>query len=245
LRDWVMSGVEPPASRWPLMSGAKAQRTLVEANKAAMGFPSNVPGIPDSIFLPQNFAFPILDYDWGPEYDHFNASGTPTNLPPSIGAVVKIMVPAVDADGNELGGVPTVLRDAPLGTYLGWNITAGPGSAQYDGRPFHAGQVCNYIGGLVPFAKTKAQRLANGDPRLSLEERYSTHAGYVAAVRKAADSAACQGYLVAGPQAAALGAKCATPSLAAGVADDWAQLVNQAVASNVCNQPGDGGKCAP
>ena len=35
-----------------------------------------------------------------------------------------MLVPAVDADGNELGGVPTVLRDAPLGTYLGWNITA-------------------------------------------------------------------------------------------------------------------------
>jgi hypothetical protein len=33
-------------------------------------------------------------------------------------------VPKVDADGNEQGGVPVVLRDAPLGTYLGWNITA-------------------------------------------------------------------------------------------------------------------------
>ncbi len=33
-------------------------------------------------------------------------------------------VPRVDRDGNEFGGVPTVLRDAPLGTYLGWNITA-------------------------------------------------------------------------------------------------------------------------
>ena len=245
LRDWVMNGTEPPASRWPLMGGAKAQRTLVEANKAAMGFPSNVPGIPDSIFLPQNFAFPILDYDWGPEYDHFNASGNPTNMPPPILGVVKTMVPAVDADGNELGGVPTVLRDAPLGSYLGFNITAGPGSAQYDGRPFHAGQVCNYIGGMVPFAKTRAQRVANNDPRLSLEERYGTHAGYVAAVRNAADNAACQGYLVAGPQAAAMGAKCAAASLAPGVADDWVQLVNQAAASNVCNQPGDGGKCNP
>jgi len=244
LRDWVMKGTQPPASVWPRMSGALAARTLVDDNKAAMGFPSNVPGIPDSIFDPKNFAFPILDYDWGPQYDHFNASGVPTNLPPPILAVVKIMVPKVDSDGNELGGVPTVLRDAPLGTYLGWNITAGPGSAQYDGRPFHAGQVCNYIGGMVPFAKTKAARLAAGDPRLSLEERYGTHAGYVAAVRKAADNAACQGYMNAGAAAAAMGAKCTT-SLAAGVADDWANLVNQAMASNVCNQPGDGGKCAP
>jgi hypothetical protein len=38
--------------------------------------------------------------------------------------VIPLKVPRVDADGNELGGVPTVLRDAPLGTYLGWNITA-------------------------------------------------------------------------------------------------------------------------
>ncbi len=153
-----------------------------------------------------------------------------------------MLVPRVDADGNELGGVPTVLRDAPLGTYLGWNITAGPGDAHYDGRPFHAGQTCNYVGGMVPFAKTKAHRLANNDPRPSLEERYVTHDGYVAAVRAAADNAACQGYLLAGPDAALMGAKCTGP-IPAGFPDDWAVLVNQATASNVCNQPGDGGKC--
>jgi hypothetical protein len=137
-----------------------------------------------------------------------------------------------------------VLRDAPLGTYLGWNITAGPGGTGYDGRPFHAGQVCNYVGGMVPFAKTRAQRLANNDPRPSLEERYGTHDGFVAAVTKAADNAACQGYLNAGAGAAAMGAKCTT-ALPPGVADDWAALVNQAIASNVCNQPGDNGQCAP
>jgi hypothetical protein len=104
--------------------------------------------------------------------------------------------------------------------------------------------VCNYTGGMVPFFKTKAQRVAAGDPRLSLEERYGTHDGYVAAVRKAADNAACKGYLHAGAEAAALGAKC-TRALPAGVNDDWALLVNQAIASDVCNQPGDGGKCNP
>ena len=236
LREWVLDGTEPPASKWPRMSGANAERTLVEANKTAMGFPSGVPGIPNSIFEPENFAFPIFGYDWGPDYDHFNASGVPTNVPPPIDSVVKVMVPKVDADGNELGGVPTVLRDAPLGTYLGWNITSGG---------FHAGQVCNYVGGMVPFAKTRVARLAAGDPRLSLEERYNnSHAGYVAAVKAAADKAACQGYLLAGPDAAAMGAKCTGP-IPAGFPDDWAVLVNQAIASNVCNQPGDGGKCNP
>ena len=81
---------------------------------------------------------------------------------------------------NESLAAP-VLLDAPLGTYLGWNITAG------GDKPFHQGQNCNYTGGMIPFTKTRAERLANNDPRLSLEERYGDHAGYVAAVKKAAD----------------------------------------------------------
>jgi hypothetical protein len=86
--------------------------------------------------------------------------------------------------------VPVVLADAPLGTYLGWNITAG------GARPFHQGQICNYVGGMIPFAKTQAERLATGDPRLSLQERYVDHTGYVAAVKKAAARALGAGFLL-------------------------------------------------
>jgi hypothetical protein len=232
MRDWLMHNIAPPPSRWPQMRGAKNERTLVEPTMAAMGFPHGVPGIPDSIFLPENFVFPIFDYDWGPQFDEYNATGIPTNEPPPIKAVVKALVPKVDSDGNELGGVPTVLRDAPLGTYLGWNITSGPGDPTYDGRPFHAGQVCNYVGGMVPFATRKADRQA-GDPRPSLEERYADHDGYVAAVTAAADNAACQGFLIAGPQAATMGAKCSLATLPAGFSDDWVQVVTQAKISNV------------
>jgi len=222
----------------------KWQPLLVEPTQAAMGFPTGVPGIPASIFLADNFVFPVLDYNWGPQYDHSEASGVPTNIPPPIRHVIKTLVPRVDADGNELGGVPTVQRDAPLGTYLGWNITAGPGDVGYDGRPFHAGQVCNYVGGMVPFFKTKAQRLAAGDPRLSLEERYGTHKGYVDAVKAAANNAACQGYLLAGAAAAAMGAKCTGP-IPAGFGNDWATLVQQAADSDVLcvNFVGTPAKC--
>ena len=237
LREWVMKGTLPPDSIWPRMRGPKNDRALVEPTKADMGFPSGVPSIPDSIFLPDNFVNPVLDYDWGPDFDEFNATGTPTNEPPPIKSVIKMLVPKVDSDGNELGGVPTVLRDAPLATYLGWNITSSG---------FHAGETCNYVGGMVPFYKTKAQRLAAGDPRPSLEERYKTHSGYVAAVVAAANNAACQGYLLAADTNANndLGAKCTGP-IPAGFPDDWGTLVNQAINSNVCNQPGDGGKCNP
>jgi Alpha/beta hydrolase domain len=106
-------------------------------------------------------------------------------------------VPRVNADGNEMGGVPLVLNDAPLGTYLGWNVTDGrtsPPLAQY--RPFHGGQLCDYAGGMIPFAKSRAEREATGDPRMSLEERYTDHAGYVDAVRRAAANAVAQGFLL-------------------------------------------------
>jgi hypothetical protein len=90
-----------------------------------------------------------------------------------------------------------VLRDAPLGTYLGWNITAAG---------FHKGQICNYAGGMIPFAKTRAERMASEDPRPSLEERYLTHAGYVAAVEAAARKAVTDGFLLEADQKALVAA---------------------------------------
>ena len=101
-----------------------------------------------------------------------------------------MLAPKVDADGNELGGVPVVLLDAPLGTYLGWNVTAG------GAMPFHKDQICNYAGGMIPFARTAEERKANSDPRPSLQERYGSHDGYVAAVSKAAARAVAEGFLL-------------------------------------------------
>ena len=111
----------------------------------------------------------------------------PTQIPPRIARVIAMVVPRVDADGNEVGGVPVVLRLAPLGTYLGWNVTAAG---------FHKDQICNYAGGMIPFTRTKAERQASGDSRPSLEERYGTHAGYVKAVEAAAARAVAAGFLL-------------------------------------------------
>ena len=134
----------------------------------------------------------------------------PTNGVPPIKRAIKMLVPKVDADGNEIGGVPVVLRDAPLGTYLGWNIIAGnkpfsPGEKGWDegapelassARTYHANKLCGNAGSLIPFATTKAERIANSDPRPSLEERYGDHAGYVAAIKKAAANAVAQKFLL-------------------------------------------------
>ena len=48
----------------------------------------------------------------------------------------------------------------------------------------------------MPFARTRAEREAAGDPRPSLEERYGTQEGYVCAVRRAADRLVRDRYLL-------------------------------------------------
>lgn len=188
-RNWVMKGTAPPPSVWPkLRPGFRQPPQLVDANKAAMGFPT-LPQLRPTIPEP-DFIMPVLDYDWGPDFNYTDASGVPSNAPPPIRQVIRMLVPRVDADGNEVGGVPVALLGAPLGTYLGWNVTAG------GARPFHEGQICNYVGGMIPFARTQAERLANGDPRLSLEERYVDHDGYVRALAAAAEKALAAGFLL-------------------------------------------------
>ena len=191
-RNWVMNGVTPPDSMYPTLRGSKNDRNLVDANQAAMGFPS-IPAtaVGNTAWRPTlpeaGFINPVLDYDWGPQFNPTDATGVPTNVPPPIKQVIRMLVPRTDADGNEMGGVPVVLNMAPLGTYLGWNVTSAG---------FHKGQVCNYVGGMIPFAHDEAQRAANNDPRPSLQKRYGTHEGYVAAVRVAAAKAVASGFLL-------------------------------------------------
>jgi alpha/beta hydrolase family protein len=179
-RNWVMKDTPPPPSVWPTL----ASGNLVDPTKEAMGFPT-IPGMPAG--APTGLINMVRDYDWGAGFNYIDGSGVASLVPPTIKQVIRMKAVRVDSDGNELGGVPVVLRDAPLGTYLGWNIVA-------DG--FFKGQICNYAGGMVPFATTRAERVASGDPRLSLEERYANHEGYVEAVKRAAAKAVSQGFLL-------------------------------------------------
>jgi hypothetical protein len=144
----------------------------VPPTQASIGFPL-VPGSP----LPDGVLVPFVDYDFGPTFRNADESGIVSIQPPVVRQTLPTLVPRVDADGNELAGVRSVLLEAPLGTYTGWNPIAGG---------FFAGRIQSLGGGYIPFAKTRAERLAAGDPRLSIEERYGTHDGYVARVKAAA-----------------------------------------------------------
>ena len=133
-----------------------------------------IPGVP----LPDGILTPLYDYDFGTEFHYNDLSGVITIQPPPIRQILPTLVPKVDADGNETTGVASVLHQVPLGTYTGWNtVTSG----------FYKGQIRSNAGAFIPFAKTETERLASGDPRPSLEERYGTHENYVAKVRVAAE----------------------------------------------------------
>jgi hypothetical protein len=168
LVDWVVNDAPPPPSRYPRLD----RGDLVPITQATIGFPL-IPGqpLPDGVFVP------FYDYDFGPAFRGVDVSGIVSLQPPAIRQTLPMLVPRVDADGNEITGIRSVLLEAPLGTYTGWNPIA---------NGFFKGRIQPLGGGYIPFAKTKAERLASGDPRLSLEERYGTHDAYVTRVKAAA-----------------------------------------------------------
>jgi hypothetical protein len=65
----------------------------------------------------------------------------------------------------------------PLATYTGWALRSGVWAT--DG--------CEASGQYIPFEATKAERMAAGDPRPSVEERYHSFATYSDAVMDAID----------------------------------------------------------
>lgn len=178
LKDWVVRGTPPPPSNYPTLGAG----TLVPATSRAMGFPM-IPGVP----MPDGVANPLIVYDLGGDFNYDDVSGAITKEPPAIRAVIEPLVPRVDSDGNEIGGIHTVLQQAALGTYLGWN-TAASGFAK--------GQYCSLTGSYIPFVATKEDRIATHDPRLSLEERYGTKEGYVCVVKKAVQDLLRQRFLL-------------------------------------------------
>ena len=178
LVEWVATGTPPPDSRYPRL----ANGDLVPATRAAIGLP-DIPGLPFN----DHVLNPLLRYDFGPAFKAVDLSGTMSTVPPRVLGVLPTYVPRVNEDGNEAVGVPSVLMQAPLGTYLGWNVYRSG---------FFAGQGCGFQGGWIPFAKTKAERLANHDPRPSLEERYGSLEHYVAIVKRAAARAVRERFLL-------------------------------------------------
>jgi hypothetical protein len=176
LDEWVSNDTLPPNSEIPRHANNTA------AAVARLGFQTGVVpqkelGWPDIPGVTYNGLITTRYWlDFGPELD---SNGIISNYPPSLEGrpAYPIFVSKVDKDGNEIAGVRLPPVEAPVATTTGWALRRA-GFSENEG--------CEGSGQHIAFARTKAERLAAGDPRRSLEERYNGHAGYVRAVAAAA-----------------------------------------------------------
>jgi len=174
LDAWAKDGAQPPAS----------QHAKIADGSLALPKDVNFPKIP-------NIKFPLTVHeawrvDYGPE---FKSKGLIANEPPRVGKAFPVMVPQVDADGIDRGGVRMPEVAVPLATVTGWNPRE-PKTGAPD-------QLVDFTGSYFPFAKTKAERERTGDSRLSLEERYSSRGEYLGKITEVALKLVKGGYLLA------------------------------------------------
>ena len=177
LDNWVTHNEQPPGNGYPRY----ADSTIIEAGELAEFFRA----LPDVEFPEHHKVMRRLDF--GPD------RAAPTVIPPGVGEPYPSLVSAVDADGNEVGGIRLPAIAVPLATYTGWNVRhadiGGPGQVLSPGG--------TVVGGAIPFAVTRAERMSSGDPRPSIEERYASRDEYLARVREYAETLVQQGYVLA------------------------------------------------
>jgi hypothetical protein len=173
LDRWVKDGTEPPASRYPRID----DHSLV--SMADWHF--DVAGV-DRPEAP-NWK-PRVDY--GPNFQ----KGIIDKVPPeTLPDTYMVLIPQVDNDDNEIGGVRLPDIEVPVATATGWALRAKDAGG--------AGELCYLDGSYIPFAKNKAERIAKHDNRLSLEERYRDKADYVGQIAHSAEALEKSGYILA------------------------------------------------
>jgi hypothetical protein len=169
---WVVDGVEPPPSVFPRI----ADGSLVPVDRVR--FPA-IPGL----------AFPTVVHeayrlDFGGRW----RDGVITIEPPKLGSAFPALVPQVDADGNEMGGLRAIELLAAVATYTPWALRTGFPAAPHE--------LMDFYGTWSPFPRTEAERQALGDPRPSLELRYGGEERFLDAARRGARSLADRGLLL-------------------------------------------------
>ena len=203
LERWASANTPPPPSVYPHLSEA----TLGSVATYDQMFPS-IPGVrrPTGNLQP-----PRLDL--GPRFADL---GIADNQPPAFGPPFITRVSLPDADGNDLGGIRLPLIAAPVGTHTGWNLRRpGVGAADKLGR---------WSGSFIPFARTEGERLAAGDPRPSLGERYASVSAYAAQAEEAARELVARGFMLEEDLALAV----------AQAAGAYAAIMGRAVERNDC-----------
>ena len=186
LNNWVQKGIEPPPSARPTLAAG----TLVKPDMVHFPrIPANhYGGVMRPAVRYNGNNNPLHVQDYGRSFRAEATSGILAIEPPKLSsATYGTLVAQVDADGNDLGGIRNIYVSVPIGTYTGWNLF----NAQFPEDGF-----CTLQGSFIPFASNQAERLATGDPRPSLAERYPTKDAYVTAVKQASEKLVKQGFLL-------------------------------------------------
>jgi hypothetical protein len=137
---------------------SRTDGTLAEPNQAAVGYPK-IPGVSYPARINQAA---LLDE---------------SVMPPTRVKAYPAFVPKADADGRDIAGLRLPTLEAPVATHMGWNLRK---------EGFGDGELCDNTGSMIAFAKTREERMASGDPRPSLAERYPQPGDRAAAVEAAA-----------------------------------------------------------
>ena len=180
LDRWVTDGTPPPASQHPRI----ADGTAVRPPSAAISL-ETVPGVK----LPQ----PVRKFtrlDFGPD------PGVPTVVPATVGRDYPCLVSQVDGDGNEVSGIRLPLVSVPLATHLGWNRRHADIGGEGQTLSTGGSSGGTLRGSSIPFAATRVEREASGDPRLSIEERYESRQAFLDRIEAAARQLVADGYLL-------------------------------------------------
>jgi hypothetical protein len=168
MEAWITGGTEPPASCYPRL----ADGTLVARDEVR----SQLPRLPGP-GLPARKHQAVRSRNGG-----FDAERGEVTAPD--------LIPAVDADGNELAGLRLPDVSVPLATYTAWN----PRRAE-TGAPE---LLVRALGATIPFARSATERAQRDDPRASIAERYSGKQDFLAKVRAAAEELVRQRCMLAG-----------------------------------------------
>jgi hypothetical protein len=179
---WATDGTPPPPSHIPTRSDG----TLVDYATWRQQFPA-IPGVAP---LGEPNTLPLLDF--GPDAERGILREPPVivhgkNEPGSPALTYTVLVPSVDADGNDIPGVRAPMVAAPLGTYTGWNPRA---------RGYGHGVQWRFEGSYIPFPDTPSEAAITGDPRPSILERYPDKTAYQTAIVAAARALVEQGLML-------------------------------------------------
>ncbi|KQP49599.1 alpha/beta hydrolase domain-containing protein [Pseudorhodoferax sp. Leaf274] len=177
LEDWTVQNTPPPASSHPTVAAG----TAVLPTAAATGFPNlaaiSVPNGAAATPLALRVALGKISQVFVTDY----STAAPAV---DVAKAYTLLVPRVDANGNELGGLRMPEVAVPLATYTGWNVRSA-GHA--------AGENCPSSGSAIPLA-VGASTKAAGDPRSTLAGLYGGRADYLARFGAAADALVAGGY---------------------------------------------------